>query len=354
MKLLFLLTFILSICSLFFWITSLSNNNTLRKIDKPGKKEFLISLAAGTAHGKKGNMSQLEKYAKIEIKKHILPKLSATLAWGPVYTVIGKSPYYTNGCLILKMGVNKYAISIAGTNLGLSGWIYEDLKTRPMIKWPIINSSENMPKAYVFNGFHRGLQEILKGKDNSVTLTQILTELCYSKRCTVSIQGHSLGGALAPLLALYLKERYNFLDIKCTIFAGPTVGNTEFVKYYTRILDKNTVRYDNELDAIPRGFNLLNTVPDMYDEYMKLTTIDKLKVKSVVSVLQLDVLGLDPQPIKPDNFPAFTALFNYSLVTSNTFDSFLSQIVFQHVQAYCNYFQLDIIILKNSQFNWLP
>ena len=282
-------------------------------------------------------MRELESYAKLQIKKYILQRIPAELAWGPVYTVMGNSPYYTNGCVIFKITPTEYQISIAGTNQGLNGWIYQDLKTHPTHHW-INPSAPAENHGYVLGGFYRGLQEILSGKDNSIGLTVLLEELCSASGCTIGVQGHSLGGALAPLLSLYLRERYSFLRVQCNIFAGPTVGDTHFVNYYTKHLGANTHRYDNALDAIPRGFNLLHTIPQMYQGYLNLTLGDRLKVRSVVSALQFSVLGLDVQPIKGEEYPSFAAVFNHTLVTSNGFESFLQQVIFQHVDAYCNHF----------------
>ena len=318
--------------------------NNYATIEKTGKSEFIIALAAGSANGRKGTMQELQDYASKSIKKNILPKLSsnANLVWGPAYSVVSnifrqKRVYYTNGVTVIQLDTNSYAISIAGTNSGLSGWLNEDFNTRPMIQWNDANKN-----AKIFRGFNLGLTEVTAMKSANHTLIEFLISKCKNIQCTISVQGHSLGGALAPLVALKLVENNAFYYslIRCIIFAGPTVGNTAFVSYYTSKLGHQTTRYDNQMDVIPRGFNLLHTIPHIYDKYLNLSTLDRVQIKSIVGLIQLDVFGLDPQAIRPDLYPAFTAPFNYSLVKRSGFLSFLAQIFHQHVAAYCTYFNV--------------
>ncbi len=61
------------------------------------------------------------------------------------------------------------------------------------------------------------------------TLVKEALELCGSE-CTVVFTGHSLGGGLA-LLGAVLAAQSSTIPIHVHGFAGPRVGNVDFVKY---------------------------------------------------------------------------------------------------------------------------
>merc|ERR1712203_104492 len=109
-------------------------------------------------------------------------------------------------------------------------WVAEDLTTT-MVRWHNRSEACSDPAANtepcIFTGFSVGLDHLLKLTPPNVagvqlpkeTIVSMLNRLSPRK---VSISGHSLGGALAPILALYLKETMDSaLDLSITIFAGP-------------------------------------------------------------------------------------------------------------------------------------
>jgi len=69
----------------------------------------------------------------------------------------------------------------------------------------------------------------------------------------IIISGHSLGGALATLSAVYIKSKYPALNITVYTYASPRVGNNEFYNYYTQLgLDKRTFRFFSSHDLVPK------------------------------------------------------------------------------------------------------
>ena len=78
--------------------------------------------------------------------------------------------------------------------------------------------------------------------------------------------GHSLGGALAPALALWLLDTQTAWDpqgratIYCEPSAGPTSGNDDFATYYELMLGLRTTRIVNSLDMVPHAWNAADLI----------------------------------------------------------------------------------------------
>ncbi len=68
---------------------------------------------------------------------------------------------------------------------------------------------------------------------------------------TLAIAGHSLGAALATLLALDVTESGAFATPEVITFASPLVGDPQFARTYNTEVP-NTWRIANELDLVPK------------------------------------------------------------------------------------------------------
>lgn len=66
----------------------------------------------------------------------------------------------------------------------------------------------------------------------------------------VFITGHSKGGGIAPIAAMYFKKLYKFPISQTITFAAPNSGDADFAKAYNTTF-KNHIRYENYLDIIP-------------------------------------------------------------------------------------------------------
>jgi hypothetical protein len=68
---------------------------------------------------------------------------------------------------------------------------------------------------------------------------------------SVTIIGHSLGGALATLLALDVASNTNFKDPIVFTYASPRTGDAQFANTYDQVVP-NTSRITNRLDIVPK------------------------------------------------------------------------------------------------------
>jgi len=90
---------------------------------------------------------------------------------------------------------------------------------------------------FAFNRLREGILQAIQTLDPSGSLPLYIT-------------GHSKGGGIAPIAAMYFRNA-NRLTITQTItFAGPNCGNGDFAIAYDDVFP-NHIRYENYLDIVP-------------------------------------------------------------------------------------------------------
>jgi hypothetical protein len=119
-----------------------------------------------------------------------------------------------------------------------------------------------------------------------VTLVEYLsTELTTIDAADVIVTGHSKGGALAPVLALWLAQTQHGApaetaalwdpagkaNVVCHAFAGPTPGNEGFARLYDHVLGDAGHRYANRVDVAPHAWAVEDDAGRL-----DLTTVERL------------------------------------------------------------------------------
>lgn len=139
-------------------------------------------------------------------------------------------------------------IGVAGTNpISTYGWFTEDFEVTSTVPWnkgivsndvvtPDLPSSKD---AYISQGTATALSNTwhtTSGKKNQTFINWLKANLDTYPTKTLSVTGHSLGGAISPALALALQENQDDwrkntkskIKIQSYIYAGPTPGNQGF------------------------------------------------------------------------------------------------------------------------------
>jgi hypothetical protein len=213
------------------------------------------------------------------------------IVWGPVVYSHDKNSSFARADNT--MGVyyseskNLFIIAIAGTN-GISsfGWMKEDFDVMKTKSWKDITG-----KGYgkISKGAATGLNILTdKMEDKGAGILTALKSYILEheiKDAELAVTGHSLGGALSPLLALYLLDKKPEWDptksIKISVYAtaGPTVGASagrkNFISYYQSHIgdpknpSPDTIDYHsikNTLDVVPLAWNQddLAKIPTLY------------------------------------------------------------------------------------------
>jgi len=161
-----------------------------------------------------------------------------------------------------------YAVAIRGTYPNpLSPAYWDDASfdnpTGPMHPWSVGNDSA----AKVSAGTWAAFQAVIALSDGSMSFAQALRAI--GPDAVVYVTGHSLGGTLAPVIALWLTEQPNKVVADVYAFAGMTPGNRAFANLFATgsPLAKRVRRYNNDLDTVPYGWDRVWATRNFYSPH---------------------------------------------------------------------------------------
>jgi hypothetical protein len=111
------------------------------------------------------------------------------------------------------------------------------------------------------------------------------------------ITGHSKGGGIAPIAAMFFRNVYQLSVTQTITFAGPNCGNGEFATVYNEVFP-NHIRYENYLDIVPllppdsEFITLLEQIPDVPVSFInKLNEMKNYDYDPVGSLMYIDSDG---------------------------------------------------------------
>ena len=172
------------------------------------------------------------------------------------------------GLVLQKLGDGDVVIAIRGTE-GVHEWIHDAqfLPTRCPFN-PGIGHTED--------GFTCMYKSMKVGTDDAaLPVAEALPKLPFKRPVTsLTICGHSLGGALATLLALdvavnTVNPNFNFPPTVYT-YASPRAGDDSFVALYNHVVP-NTFRIANRVDLVPKL-----PLPPLYDHVLGLVDLSSV------------------------------------------------------------------------------
>ncbi len=204
-----------------------------------------------------------------------------------------------------------FVVGIAGTNSNsMYDWMTEDFDVSTTQPWNTVSAVTNAPATAVLStGTYNGINNLLNNiKDNNgynvvTALQNYLTTLGASAGAqTLAVCGHSLGGALTPVMALYLFENASTWNSNSLVnavaaypTAGPTPGDINFATYYENLVTNNPTpnpisftytHIFNSIDVVPQAWELdtMSNVPFIYDaDYTSLGTPPDAIIAGMVS-----------------------------------------------------------------------
>ena len=145
-------------------------------------------------------------------------------------------------------------VAIRGTE-GIKEWV-QDIKFLA-VKCPFLAGA-----GLTEDGFTAVYQSLRTTQDpGSTRLVDALPGMAFPKPITsLTITGHSLGGALATLLSLDVGANTAFGKILTSItYASPRTGDPSFADTYNQVVP-DTTRYANRVDIVPKL-----PVPPLYE-----------------------------------------------------------------------------------------
>jgi hypothetical protein len=267
-----------------------------------------------------------------------------SLVWGPAVYKFSVALLDDNMMYVVRDNGNSahLAIVVRGTNpKALDDWLAEDFDVDDQITWEYGNppSGAKISKAISEGLLH--LQTLTPAVEpgQGQTLTTFLQAQSKAyPSLQIDVTGHSLGGALAPTLALWLADTqadWAFGSVQFQVYplAGPTAGNLEFATYYDSRLGAQTDRMHNPYDVVPRAWNIenLGSIADLYEPTIHADAV----LRGVIDHLRDLVKDKDYTQIRPEEAPLRGGL-------NPAEKDFLKQAGWQHHYGYLCALGIDV------------
>ena len=293
------------------------------------------------------------------------------MIWGPaiVFSPVEKDEISVTFVMRQRSQPDNYQVVTRGTNF--HSWIdwLEDADVLILNPW---NNPTGNDVGSIANGTDINYNFILRSmpliKDGhglpgaGSRLAQILGAIARGEGGgNITFCGHSLGGGLAPVLAIYFAQEQGkpsgwdpnrTCKISITTFAGPTPGDKAFSVYLNgNIPPARFHRYSNSNDAVPKGWNLNNykAIEDMYKGYgvKEMTDLEYAPYEA----LKIGLEGLSDIGVVYEHshieYP-----FTFPISTGGAGgDTFYEQVEYQHRTSYATHLDVPevLTILRNNQ-----
>jgi hypothetical protein len=171
------------------------------------------------------------------------------------------------GLILQANGAGDVVIAIRGTE-GIMEWI-QDAKFG-MVSCPFLPGAGNTE-----DGFTAMYSSLATGSHGNASprVVGALGTLAYPQSVSsVTICGHSLGGALVTLLALDVAANTIFKTPTVYSYASPRAGDPTFVSMYNHMVP-NTYRIANRMDLVPKL-----PLPPLYDHVLGLFELNPVRL----------------------------------------------------------------------------
>ncbi len=250
----------------------------------------------------------------------------------------------------------QYVVAIAGT-YPKSGYAWtEDFDAGAQVDWPTENPRSSV-NAKIAKGTNKGFDALQNMKSTSagLSLADFLKkefEGISNSGVKITVTGHSLGGALTPVAASWLRNVQSSWDPKglsdltfCS-FAAPAMGNTEFADYITNSQFSGTGdRVWNKLDIAPRLYNEndIEKMPNLYRPPIR----PNLAIRALARFMKSIANGNDYSHVQPNAIP-LPGRFNRKIFSGeDNLEQYAKQAQYQHIEGY--FALLDTMVIWDKK-----
>lgn len=335
----------------------------------PNQQVFTLSMLSNQAANQQGSVQSLESLLAGQIGNALsnpgLQNLIGTwtVAWGPVVFQESGSQVADNAMYVAKdQAGDTYVVAIAGTNpVSIYDLKTEDADVGTPVDWPYGGvPGGTFPE--ISPGTQDGVNALLGMMDpaQGKSLQSFLQQI-ESTSTTLVFTGHSLGGALAPTLALALfngsgaLQVSDFQSVLVYPTAGPTPGNADFVTFFSGVFPAsgsgvqawNSLIW-NSLDAVPHAWSTatLAELPAMYGNQLPASQC----IQGIAGLLGLEVVNDDYTQVP--NQGALAGTYQTTLPPSYpppsgqyaTSTQFAEQAFYQHIEGYYDLLGVDQLL----------
>lgn len=186
-----------------------------------------------------------------------LPTANWDLVWGPASNDLNL--WY----IARQNDTDHFALVIRGTVM--TSWISKLGDADVLLVDPLIDDApEGVKVAQGFVGAHDNLNGA-RDMWHSQTAWEYLAQNLVGGG-SLDVVGHSLGGALAPIISLDAMQRHRDVAVRSLALAGMTPGNQAFSDWYvSKITNQQHSRFINRFDIIPKWYDELRDLQRGFD-----------------------------------------------------------------------------------------
>jgi hypothetical protein len=184
------------------------------------------------------------------------------------------------GLILQATTTGDVVIAIRGTE-GIQEWIHD--ANFLMVPTPFLPGAGHTDDG--FTAMYLSMQTALGA--GSTPVTKALSALAFPRPLTsLTICGHSLGGALATLLALDVAANTSFKNPTVYTYASPRTGGPNFASTYTQVVP-NTTRIAGRLDLVPKL-----PLPPLYEHVLGLFELNSVQLIPPRILVKTDLVCL--------------------------------------------------------------
>lgn len=256
------------------------------------KMALTFSYLAYTGFDMAGDDSVNATKIKIEMEKAIHDKESWPtlncdwdIVWGPAVFALPGTVFDSAFMYVVqqKSNTDNYYVAIRGTNpVSIPNWVIWDFQAKEQKAWPFVEATCDF-KPKVSESTYFGFNTLfslrppvgasVKIEGAKTTLLEFFNKVVAKENpnAKVCVTGHSLGGALAPTLCLWLTEIqqdnvFKDIEFSTVAFAGPTAGNRDFADYSDKKLAGKSMRIANHFDVVTHAweYESMQELPCLY------------------------------------------------------------------------------------------
>jgi hypothetical protein len=355
------------------------------------QQAFLLTWESNRVGDTQGDPSTLAQSLSTRLDSFLaLPDVQSAMGgqwsvvWGPaVFEAQPSKTSYADNVMYVAASPDQsvYVVAIAGTN-GSSTYDVnsEDNNVAATTLWvdafpslkPYGVPSGISPWPALSKGTALGVNSLLSMVDTLKTqksLVDFLGSLSATGSKTLIFGGHSLGGALAPTLALALfnpsggkLSTGKWGHVYVLPVAGPTPGNQGLSQFFQQVFPPVSLNLPqphyawnqniwNSLDAVPHAWavDMLKQIPTLYPAIWEGGQVPSKLTDDVNGAIALSELGAAlPGPYTqlpniqvPGIFNLFIPVYDYN--------SFMLQVGFQHLMAYEFLFGVQNLISEDTR-----
>lgn len=266
------------------------------------------------------------------------------MVWGPVAmssAIAGK--WRTDNAMFVAKGVDPetkrplYVVSVSATNaVSPKGWLLEDFNVVTTRAWDAEGHGN------ISLGGKMGLDALLSMRDGRTGQGVLDLIDGLPADAEVAVAGHSLGGGLAPLLALRAEERRELRggpspEISAYPTAGVSPGDGDFARYAASKLGSRYHSLINTNDIVPMAWESesLRRIPSVYEQ-AAFNDGDGFSMpqplRAAVVALSKATKPIGYERIAKDSERTFSGLPSGS--SSATGGSYMREAAYQHTTVY--------------------